>query len=109
MNGYQILYEMKNHELLRDIPVIFITALDKTEDEERGLVMGAVDYIPKPFNHAIVLARVNNHIKIVRQRKVIENIALLDGLTEIPNGVITTAASAWSGTGPSVKMPQFLF
>ncbi len=85
MNGYQVLYEMKNNELLKDIPVIFISALSNDEDEERGLVLGAVDYISKPFSHAIVLARVNNHIKIVRQRKLIESIALLDGLTEIPN------------------------
>jgi diguanylate cyclase (GGDEF)-like protein len=85
MNGYQILYEIKNNELLKDIPVIFISALSNDEDEEKGLVLGAVDYISKPFSYAIVLARVNNHIKIVRQRKLIESIALLDGLTEIPN------------------------
>lgn len=85
MNGYQILYEIKNNELLKDIPVIFISALSNDEDEEKGLVLGAVDYISKPFSHSIVLARVNNHIKIVRQRKLIESIALLDCLTEIPN------------------------
>jgi diguanylate cyclase (GGDEF)-like protein len=85
MNGYQILYEMKNNELLKEIPVIFISALNNDEDEEKGLVLGAVDYISKPFSQAIVLARVNNHIKIARQRKLIESIALLDGLTEIPN------------------------
>jgi diguanylate cyclase (GGDEF) domain len=85
MNGYQILYEIKNNDLLKEIPVIFISALSNDEDEEKGLVLGAVDYITKPFNKATVSARVNNHIKIVRQRKLIESIALLDGLTEIPN------------------------
>ncbi len=85
LNGYQILYEIKNNDLLKEIPVIFISALSNDKDEERGLVLGAVDYITKPFNKATVSARVNNHIKIVRQRKLIENIALLDGLTEIPN------------------------
>jgi len=85
MDGYQVLYELKNNDMLKDIPVIFISALSDDADEEKGLVLGAVDYISKPFSHAIVLARVNNHIKIVRQIKLIESIALLDGLTEIPN------------------------
>lgn len=85
MNGYQVLYELKNDDRLKDIPVIFISALRDEADEEKGLVLGAVDYISKPFSPAIVLARVNIQIKIVRQIKLIEGIALLDGLTEIPN------------------------
>jgi len=85
MDGYQVLYELKNNDVLKNIPVIFISALRDQADEEKGLVLGAVDYISKPFSHAIVLARVNIQIKIVRQIKLIESIALLDGLTEIPN------------------------
>jgi diguanylate cyclase (GGDEF)-like protein len=85
MDGYQVLSSIKNNELLKDIPVIFISALGNDEDEEKGLVLGAVDYITKPFSHAIVLARINNHIDIVRKRKLIESVALLDFLTEIPN------------------------
>ncbi|MDD2620110.1 MAG: diguanylate cyclase [Syntrophomonadaceae bacterium] len=85
MNGYEILYAFKNNNLLKDIPVIFITALSNDADEEKGLLLGAVDYISKPFTPSIVKARVNNHMKIVRQRKLIESIAMLDSLTEIPN------------------------
>ncbi len=85
MDGYQVLYELKNDDRLKDIPVIFISALCDDADEEKGLVLGAVDYISKPFSHPIVLARVNNHIKIVRQIKLIESIALLDSVTGIPN------------------------
>ncbi len=85
MDGYKVLYEIKNNDTLKDIPVIFISALNNDADEEKGLTLGAVDYITKPFNPAIVLARVNTHIKIVRQRKLIESIALLDALMEIPN------------------------
>jgi putative two-component system response regulator len=48
--------------LTRDIPVIFVTAMDADDDEERGLALGAVDYITKPIRPAIVLARVNAHI-----------------------------------------------
>jgi diguanylate cyclase (GGDEF)-like protein len=85
IDGYKVLYEIKNDDALRSIPVMFISALSNDEDEEKGLVMGAVDYITKPFSAAIVLARVNNHMQIVRHRKLIERIALLDALTEIPN------------------------
>ena len=85
MNGYQVLQSLKNNEKLKDIPVIFITALNHIEEEEWGLALGAVDYITKPFSPAIVKARINTHLKITKQRKMIENLALLDGLTEIPN------------------------
>ena len=85
MDGYQVLRQLKNKKTTRDIPVIFISALAEVEDEEKGLLLGAVDYITKPFHPAIVQARVRNHLQIVRQRKLLENVALLDGLTEIPN------------------------
>ena len=78
-----MLKALKETQATREIPVIFITALG--EEEEKGLQLGAVDYIIKPFQPAIVVARIKIHLKIVRQRKVLENIALLDGLTEIPN------------------------
>ncbi|MCP4118838.1 MAG: diguanylate cyclase [Desulfobacteraceae bacterium] len=85
MDGYQTLKALKENQTTREIPVIFITALGGGEEEEKGLLLGAVDYIVKPFQPAIVMARVKIHLKIVRQRKLLENIALLDGLTEIPN------------------------
>lgn len=85
MDGYQVLLELKNNEATKAIPVIFISALGEADDEEKGLLLGAVDYIVKPFHPAIVRARIDNQLKIVRQRKLLENIALIDGLTEIPN------------------------
>ncbi|MBI9088365.1 MAG: diguanylate cyclase [Desulfobacterium sp.] len=85
MDGYQTLKALKETQTTRDIPVIFITALGGGEEEEKGLLLGAVDYVTKPFHPAIVLARIKIHLKIVRQRKLLESIALLDGLTEIPN------------------------
>ncbi len=85
MDGYQVLKALKMNPATREVPVIFITGLKGEEDEEKGLLLGAVDYIAKPFHPAIVLARVKIHLKIMRQRKLLERIALLDGLTEIPN------------------------
>ena len=51
-----------------DIPVIFLTAMSAAEDESIGLELGAVDYITKPINPAIVMARVRNHLQLKRAR-----------------------------------------
>ncbi len=85
MDGYGVIRALKNDERTRDIPVIFVSALDSAESEERGLELGAVDYISKPFRPSIVRARVRNHIQSVHQRRLLEQLALLDALTEIPN------------------------
>ncbi len=85
MTGFEVMNKLKNHDQTKDIPVIFVSALSGDQNEEKGLLLGAVDYIAKPFNPAIVKARVRNHLKSVRHRKLLEKIALLDGLTEIPN------------------------
>ncbi|MEW6677430.1 MAG: diguanylate cyclase [Pseudomonadota bacterium] len=85
MDGYEVIHALKENDLTRDIPVIFITALDSAEDEEKGLELGAVDYISKPFRPSIVRARIRNHLQSVHQRRLLEQLALLDGLTEIPN------------------------
>ena len=50
MDGYQTLAELRKHEKLQNIPIIFITGLDSDEDEEKGLALDAADYITKPFS-----------------------------------------------------------
>ncbi len=85
MSGYDVLVALKENEETINIPVIFITGLNNDENEEKGLMLGAVDYITRPFNHAIVRARVATHIKIVQQIRTIELLGKLDGLTQIPN------------------------
>ncbi|NDV23085.1 diguanylate cyclase [Desulfovibrio sp. JC022] len=85
LDGYEVLRKIKSSDETKGIPVIFITALDSEHDEARGLEMGAVDYIRKPFHPPIVKARVKNHLTIARQRKLLEGLANLDGLTEMPN------------------------
>ncbi|MDR3322349.1 MAG: diguanylate cyclase [Synergistaceae bacterium] len=85
MNGFIVLLKLKENDDTRNIPVIFITGLDNVEDEEKGLVLGAVDYITKPFNSAIVMARVRTHLQIVRQIYTIEQLGMIDALTNIPN------------------------
>lgn len=84
-SGFELIQKIKKNPALKHIPVIFITGLQSTEDEEKGLTLGASDYIQKPFNHGIVRARVNTHLEIIRQRKLLENLAHIDSLTELPN------------------------
>ena len=85
MDGLEVIRALKSADLTRHIPVIFVSALDKPDDEERGLDLGAVDYIAKPFHPPIVRVRVRNHLQAVHQRRLLEQLALIDSLTEIPN------------------------
>lgn len=71
MDGYDVLAELQASPATRDIPVIFVTAMDGTQDEERGLERGAVDYITKPIRPSIVLARVRTQLEIKRARDVL--------------------------------------
>ncbi|MBA6389978.1 diguanylate cyclase [Colwellia sp. BRX10-3] len=84
-NGFELMEKLKKHPKLAHIPVIFITGLQDAEDEEKGLMLGACDYIQKPFNYSIVRARVNTHLEIIRQRNLLKMFALFDSLTELPN------------------------
>ena len=68
MSGYEVLEQLRADPRTRDIPVIFTTAMNAVEDEQRGLVLGAVDYITKPLRPAIVLARVHTHLELKHAR-----------------------------------------
>lgn len=85
LNGYEVIKRLKSDERTRGIPVIFITALDATDDESLGFEMGAVDYITKPFKPVIVKARVKTHMQLKQKTDLLDRLALFDGLTQIPN------------------------
>ncbi len=85
MDGYEVCLALKENRKTRNIPVIFITARADEEDETKGLMLGAVDYIIKPFSQAIVKARVKTHLELKRHRDFLEHLSSLDGLTGIPN------------------------
>ena len=85
MNGYEVLAELKKSEVTRGIPVVFISGLSSAADEEKGLSLGAVDYISKPFSPAIVKLRVRNQIRMINQLRTIERLSMVDQLTDLPN------------------------
>ena len=85
INGYEVLARLKADPRTAAIAVIFITGLGTPEDEAHGLTLGASDYITKPFNFAVVRARVSCHLQLARQRRMLETLAHVDGLTEIAN------------------------
>ncbi|RYE92123.1 MAG: response regulator, partial [Oxalobacteraceae bacterium] len=66
MSGYEVCAALKADPALASIPVIFVTALNDTDDELEGFEAGAVDYITKPISPPIVRARVRNHLSLVR-------------------------------------------
>jgi len=78
MDGYSAIKKLKADERYADIPVIFLTAKNDDESELEGLELGAVDYVSKPFSARLLLKRIENHLLIVRQKKVLlENQARL--------------------------------
>ncbi|MDM7861689.1 diguanylate cyclase [Alteromonas sp. ASW11-36] len=85
MDGYEVLRELKRDASTDSIPVIFVTGQDSTEDELRGLKLGAVDYIRKPYKIPLALARINVHIDLKVKSDILAHVASADGLTGIAN------------------------
>ncbi len=85
MDGYEVCKRLKSDDSTRDIPVIFVTAKDDAADEEHGLELGAIDYISKPFNIAIVKARVKTHLSLKLKTDLLNMLTSVDGLTGVAN------------------------
>ena len=85
INGYDVCKRIKNNEQTKNIPIIFITGRTSQEDEEYGLNLGAIDYITKPFNNAIVKLRIKNYLNLKIKNDMLEKLSMYDGLTNIRN------------------------
>lgn len=72
MDGFETCSRLKASELTKDIPIIFMTALAETVDKVKGLNLGAVDYITKPFQHEEVLARIELHLRLQNLTKTLQ-------------------------------------
>lgn len=85
ISGYEVCKMLKRNSVTRHVPVVFITARDTDLDELHGLELGAIDYIRKPFSPALIRARVNNQLLLKHKTDQLEQLAMLDSLTAIPN------------------------
>lgn len=85
MDGYAVCSKLKADPRTANIPVIFVSALDGTDDETKGLRLGAIDYVSKPIRPAILQARVRNHLNLKRAHDMLEHLSATDGLTGVAN------------------------
>ncbi len=85
-NGFDICREViDDKERFGQVHIVFMTGMDSPEDEARGIKIGAVDYITKPINATVLLARVELQMKLIRQTELLSNLARIDGITEVHN------------------------
>lgn len=74
MDGYEVCAKLKQDPRTAAIPVIFVTGMSDQADEQRGLDLGAVDYIHKPFTPSLVKARLRNHLELKTHRDHLEEL-----------------------------------
>jgi len=72
-DGYSVCRKIKSSDRLKDIPIIFITSKNNVDDEIKGLSMGAIDYITKPFSPPILKTRIETHLKLVEYSRRLKN------------------------------------
>jgi diguanylate cyclase (GGDEF)-like protein len=85
MDGYEVCRQIKADAELQDLPVVFVTAHSEPQAETLGLEVGAVDFISKPFNPAVVRARVKTHLTLKFQGDLLRQMVFIDGLTGVYN------------------------
>lgn len=85
LDGYQTCLRLKQDPALSHLPVIFTTALDASESEVRGLSVGAIDYVTKPFQPVVLRQRVGNHVQLKQLRDQLASLAMTDALTGLAN------------------------
>jgi diguanylate cyclase (GGDEF)-like protein len=85
LDGFEVCRRLRREERTQRIPIIVLTGLNAIEDEQRALELGAIDFIAKPIQPAIVRLRVRNHMELKRHRDFLEDLSLADGLTAIAN------------------------
>ncbi|PZD73711.1 Cyclic di-GMP phosphodiesterase Gmr [Acaryochloris thomasi RCC1774] len=74
MNGYEVCQELKQDSQTREIPIIFLSALDEGLDKVKAFSAGGVDYVTKPFEVMEVLARIENHLQLQRAKAEVEQL-----------------------------------
>lgn len=85
LSGFQVCETMKADPVLRDVPIIFVTSHSDHDFEVKGLGLGAVDFIAKPVNEALVVARVKTHLRVKRLTDELRRNATKDRVTKLAN------------------------
>ncbi len=85
MDGYEVCRQLRQNDITRSIPIIFVTSLTDEEDERKGLELGAVDYITKPYRPSIIQVRLRNHLELKHKRDLLNHLCTHDALTGITN------------------------
>lgn len=85
MDGYAVCAELQSNPKTREIPILFLTALEGDQNEAYGLELGAMDYIRKPFSMPIVQTKIRNHLELKRYKDLLKRDSRIDGLTRVPN------------------------
>ncbi len=86
MDGFEVCRRIQeNPNPLKRIPIIFLTAVSDSASIVKGFEFGAVDYINKPIISKVLVARVETHLELSRQRKQLEQLAIIDELTQLLN------------------------
>lgn len=83
MDGFETCQKLKSIQKTKEIPVIFLSARNETEDIVKGFELGAVDYLTKPFNPTELLARVNTHLTLQQQRIQLAETEKITAMTQI--------------------------
>ena len=85
MDGFEVCSQLKSNDATCNIPIIFVTAHTDAAQETHGLSLGAVDFIAKPVNPAVVRARVKTHLTLKFQSDLLRKLVFLDGLSGVFN------------------------
>ncbi|MBE9129570.1 MULTISPECIES: adenylate/guanylate cyclase domain-containing protein [unclassified Coleofasciculus] len=112
MSGYQVCKQLKADQRTKEIPVIFISALDDALDKVKGFRVGGIDYITKPFQQEEVIARVENHLNIQGLQNALRNEQekserLL--LNTLPQAIVEELKERSSATPTQFEDASFLF
>ncbi|HBT94832.1 MAG TPA: two-component system response regulator, partial [Coriobacteriia bacterium] len=120
MDGFEALTILKGDRKYCDIPVVFVTAKSSEEDEYEGLMLGAIDYVTKPFSATLLLKRIENHLLIEQQKAKLQDysdnlLKMVQKKTQqvsgLQNAIISTVANMLefrdNETGWHVHRTQF--
>lgn len=96
-DSFALCRRLKEDKRTQRIPILFVTTISNNLDEARGLQFGVTDYITKPFRIPVVLTRIKNIIELKRRGDLLEEFAMLDGMTKLPNrqNFEKTIATEW--------------